>query len=152
MISSLRPTPGPTPGAVPFALPAAKARRAADLYTSGPVAPRAGLLRCPPSPERDARVAACVNKVMARINALPRDERVRAKVGQMIQYASEAIAGPDGGWKDFEQKVRAGQVGSFLYAGDKAQADRFQRIAVEESPLGIPLLFAWDVIHGLRTI
>ncbi len=89
---------------------------------------------------------------MTRIDALPREERVRTKVGQMIQWASEAIAGPDGGWKDFEQKVRAGQVGSFLYAGDKSQADRFQRIAVEESPLGIPLLFAWDVIHGLRTI
>ncbi|HSI03451.1 MAG TPA: glycoside hydrolase family 3 N-terminal domain-containing protein, partial [Myxococcota bacterium] len=120
----------------------------------GRVAPRDGLRRAEPSKERDAAVQACVDKVMKRIDALPAGERIRAKVGQMIQYAYEAFTGPERGeqMKAFEQRVREGQVSSFLYAGDPNEARRYQRIAVEESPLGIPLLFAWDVIHGMRTM
>lgn len=120
----------------------------------GRVAPRDGLRRAQPSQERDAAVQACVDKVMKRIDALPEAERIRAKVGQMNQYAVEAFTGPDRGEKlaAFEQRIREGQVSSFLYAGDPKEARRYQRIAVEESPLGIPLLFAWDVIHGMRTI
>ncbi len=120
----------------------------------GRVAPRDGLRRAQPSKERDAAVQACVDKVMKRIDALPQTERVRAKVGQMIQYAYEAFTGPERGEKTkaFEQRIREGQVSSFLYAGDPKEARRYQQIAIEESPLGIPLLFAWDVIHGMRTI
>src|SRR5262249_24138517 len=47
---------------------------------------------------------------------------------------------------------REGKIGSFLYASDPVQARRLQQIAIEESPLGIPLLYAWDVIHGMHTI
>ncbi len=120
----------------------------------GRVAPREGLRRSQPSAERDAAVQACVDKVMKRIDALPARERISAKVGQMIQYAYEAFTGPERGekMKAFEQRIREGQVSSFLYAGDPKEARRYQQIAVEESPLGIPLLFAWDVIHGMRTM
>ncbi|MEX2088797.1 MAG: beta-glucosidase BglX [Bacteroidota bacterium] len=53
-----------------------------------------------------------------------------------------------------EQKemVRRGQVGSFLNCTGAQTLREIQRIAVEESRLGIPLIFAYDVIHGYRTI
>lgn len=51
-----------------------------------------------------------------------------------------------------EEDVRAGRIGSFLGVHGAANTRSLQRIAVEESRLGIPLLFAYDVIHGFRTI
>ena len=53
--------------------------------------------------------------------------------------------------RDFhEDEVRAGKVGSFLLNNPK-KANELQRIAVEESRMGIPLIYGLDVIHGFRT-
>jgi beta-glucosidase len=51
-----------------------------------------------------------------------------------------------------EADVRAGKIGAFLslYGADVTR--KMQRIAVEESRLHIPLVFGYDVIHGMRTI
>ena len=55
--------------------------------------------------------------------------------------------------KDFhEDDLRAGKIGSYNGVGDALTANRLQKIAVEESRLGIPLLFGYDVIHGFRTV
>ncbi len=74
------------------------------------------------------------------------------KLGQLNQLPSAwSDTGPRaqaGG----EDEVRAGRVGSFLSMWGADNTLRLQRIAVEESRLGIPLLFAHDVIHGFRTI
>ena len=43
-------------------------------------------------------------------------------------------------------------MGSYNGIGDIETANRLQKIAVEETRLGIPLLFGYDVIHGFRTI
>lgn len=48
--------------------------------------------------------------------------------------------------------VRAGKVGSYLHVAGAEPLRELQRVAVEESRLGIPLLFAMDVVHGYRTI
>lgn len=49
--------------------------------------------------------------------------------------------------------VIAGGIGSFLGAApDAGLRNRLQRLAVEESRLGIPLIFGFDTIHGFRTI
>jgi len=48
--------------------------------------------------------------------------------------------------------VRAGSVGSYLHVAGAEPLGRLQKVAVEESRLGIPLLFAMDVVHGYRTI
>ena len=47
--------------------------------------------------------------------------------------------------------IAAGQVGSFLNVSGE-NANRYQKIAVEQSRLKIPLMFGLDVIHGYRTI
>lgn len=55
--------------------------------------------------------------------------------------------------QDFhEEDLRAGKVGSYNGVGDSATVNRLQKIAVEETRLGIPLLFGYDVIHGFRTV
>ena len=51
-----------------------------------------------------------------------------------------------------EDDVRAGKVGSFIGIKDAETANHFQKIAVEESRLGIPLIMGFDVIHGHKTI
>jgi beta-glucosidase len=50
-----------------------------------------------------------------------------------------------------EQEVRKG-LGSVLSVTDPTRIRELQRIAVEESRLKIPMLFAFDTIHGFRTI
>ena len=54
--------------------------------------------------------------------------------------------------KMVEGSVTAGGATSLLFVTDPAEINRLQRLAVEDSRLGIPLLFGFDVIHGLRTI
>ncbi len=66
------------------------------------------------------------------------------KIGQMTQVC--------GGWysEDLENQVRNG-AGSMLNSVG-AEANHYQRIAVEETRLGIPMIFGRDIIHGFRTI
>ncbi len=54
--------------------------------------------------------------------------------------------------KMVEGAVEAGGATSLLFVTDPAEINRLQRLAIEGSRLGIPLLFGFDVIHGLRTI
>ena len=50
------------------------------------------------------------------------------------------------------EKVRRGEIGSYLHVAGAEPLGELQRVAVEESRLGIPLLFAMDVVHGYQTI
>ena len=67
------------------------------------------------------------------------------KIGQLNQLSPR-------GFGEFALAVREGRVGSVLNEVDPEVISRLQHIAVEESRLGIPLVFARDVIHGFRTI
>lgn len=51
-----------------------------------------------------------------------------------------------------ESALREGVAGSLLFVTDPAEINRLQRLAVDGNRLGIPVLFGFDVIHGLRTI
>ncbi|HEX6042798.1 glycoside hydrolase family 3 N-terminal domain-containing protein, partial [Longimicrobium sp.] len=99
----------------------------------------------PATPGGDLREAAFVDSVLA-LMTLPE------KLGQVNQYAGSW--GPNGVIVDstVERQVRSGQVGSFLSVWGVDATRRLQRIAVEQSRLKIPLLFAQDVIHGFRTV
>ncbi|MEO7124067.1 MAG: glycoside hydrolase family 3 N-terminal domain-containing protein [Lacisediminihabitans sp.] len=50
-----------------------------------------------------------------------------------------------------ENAIISGGAGSVLFVKEVALANKLQRLAVEKSRLGIPLLFGFDVIHGMRT-
>ena len=70
------------------------------------------------------------------------------KLGQMTQIA---VNGPSDG-VSFEDHIRKGEVGSFQSTTDPERISHLQHIAVEQSRLHIPLSFAFDVIHGFRTV
>lgn len=73
---------------------------------------------------------------------------LQEKIGQMVQ-----VAGPKGDIPNaLRQQLREGRIGSILNVTDPAISCELQRIAVEESRLGIPLIMGRDVIHGYRTI
>ncbi len=86
------------------------------------------------------------------ISGLLEKMTLEEKLGQLTQYSGRwATTGPDvpqGG----DAEVRAGRVGSFLNIFGAEAVCRVQKMAVEESRLGIPLLFGHDVIHGFRTL
>jgi beta-glucosidase len=70
------------------------------------------------------------------------------KIGQLVQVNAQGGTLPDA----LRQRVREGRIGSMLNEIVPAASLELQRIAVEESRLGIPLLMGRDVIHGYRTI
>ena len=89
-------------------------------------------------------------EIRARVDDLLAQMSVEEKAGQLTQYFTFSRA-PDEVAR-VEDEVRAGRAGSLLFVSKAEEIDRLQRIAVEQSRLGIPLLFGYDVIHGLRTI
>jgi len=56
------------------------------------------------------------------------------------------------GAAEVREQIRAGRVGALFNGVGAAEGREAQRIAVEESRLGIPLLLGADVIHGMRTV
>ncbi|MBW6533449.1 MAG: beta-glucosidase BglX [Mariniphaga sp.] len=70
------------------------------------------------------------------------------KIGQMFQAADGFYSSEE----ELKKAVREGRVGSFLNIQGAERVAEIQRMAKEESRLGIPLLFGRDVIHGYRTI
>jgi beta-glucosidase len=89
----------------------------------------------------DAEVAARVETILGRMS-------LEEKIGQLTQLgAAPFLKGPNPA-----DVIRKGGAGSVLWLTDRKQFNALQKIAVEESPSKIPLLFALDVIHGYRTI
>ncbi|AZM56947.1 glycosyl hydrolase [Streptomyces sp. WAC 01529] len=87
-----------------------------------------------------------------RIRGLLARMTVEEKLGQLQQLPWAWETGPGGGaTKDVEDAARAGRLGSVLSVYGAKTTNALQRIAVEESRLGIPLLFGLDVIHGFWT-
>ena len=83
-----------------------------------------------------------------RVNALLAHMTLAEKIGQMSQLDASHDYAPD----YLADALRAGGVGSVLNVVDVNIVNELQRIAVEESRLGIPLLVGRDVIHGFKTI
>jgi beta-glucosidase len=94
-----------------------------------------------PSVPTEAEVAARVEAILGRMS-------LEEKVGQLAQIGGASfVPGPKP-----EEVIRKGGAGSVLWLNETDKFNELQKIAVEESPSGIPLLFALDVIHGYRTI
>lgn len=86
--------------------------------------------------------AATEQKVEALLSKMTLEE----KLGQMNQISSY------GNIEDMSGLIKKGEIGSILNEVDPVRVNALQRVAVEESRLGIPLLMARDVIHGFKTI
>ncbi|MCK5135418.1 MAG: glycoside hydrolase family 3 C-terminal domain-containing protein [Bacteroidales bacterium] len=74
------------------------------------------------------------------------------KLGQLTLYTSDwDVTGPTIR-PDYMDDIRSGKCGNIFNAHTVAYNKKLQRIAVEETRLGIPLMFGYDVIHGHKTI
>lgn len=114
-------------------------------------------------PYRDAGLP-----VEARVEDLLSRLTIEEKAGQLTQYFYLGVPELPEGFdieslppehrafvelpKLVEAEMAKGHVGSALFVHDPATINRLQQIAVEQTRFGIPLLFGFDVVHGLRTI
>ncbi|WP_136688964.1 glycoside hydrolase family 3 N-terminal domain-containing protein [Halorhabdus amylolytica] len=87
-----------------------------------------------------------------RVEELLSEMTVEEKVGQLNQRSVSFVMGPEDGNEDLEAAIADGEIGSVLNAEGLEAKQHLQEFAVEESRLGIPLLMAFDVIHGYRTV
>jgi len=89
----------------------------------------------------------------SRVRALLEKMTLEEKIGQLVQRAGGRSKALNSLLDEAElERVRAGRVGSYLHVAGAEPLGKLQKVAVEESRLGIPLLFAMDVVHGYRTI
>ena len=118
-------------------------------------------------PRHEDAVSRRVDDLVARMS-------IAEKAGQLTQYFHfGALPGSGGGTSptgpqtgstgaeglqpsqqaaQVEAAAGRGEVGSLLFVTDPAEVNRLQRLVIEGSRQGIPALFGFDVIHGLRTI
>ncbi|MGB5419135.1 glycoside hydrolase family 3 N-terminal domain-containing protein, partial [Algibacter sp.] len=87
-----------------------------------------------------------------KVDSLMQLMTLQEKIGQTVMYGGHwdqtgPVVGSDNG-----KFIREGNMGAMLNAMSVKGTRDLQKIAVEETRLGIPLLFGYDVIHGHRTI
>jgi beta-glucosidase len=89
---------------------------------------------------------------MGRIDALLQKMTLEEKIGQLNMVAASRVVTGPGELLDLQEGIRTGRIGNLLnlWGADKTRA--VQRLAIEESRLGVPLLMGLDVIHGHHTI
>src|SRR5580658_9137179 len=89
---------------------------------------------------------------MGRIDTLLATMTVAEKIGQLNMVASSGVVTGPGELHDLHEGIRAGRIGNLLNLWGADETRAVQRLAVEQSRLGVPLLMGLDVIHGHRTI
>lgn len=103
------------------------------------------------------------NWIRERVDALLGKMSVEEKAGQLTQYfyfgfMRDLPPGDEAGplVSNQPQRVEAalarGEAGSLLFVTEPAEINRLQQLALAGSRHGIPAIFGFDVIHGLRTI
>lgn len=90
--------------------------------------------------------------VPASIRTLLGRMTLAEKIGQLSMLSGDYTATGPTLSPDYLEAVRAGRCGSLLNLWGSGPVRELQRIAVEHSRLGIPLVFGFDVLHGHRTI
>ncbi len=107
-------------------------------------APLVFALSC--APQKTASTIGADASVEDRVESLLSKMTLAEKIGQMNQVSA------GGDVANYAEVIRNGQVGSILNEVDPVKINEYQRLSVEESRLGIPLLVGRDVIHGFHTI
>ena len=85
------------------------------------------------------------------VDALMRRMTLEEKIGQLNLPSAGDITTGQAKSSDIAEKIRRGEVGGLFNIKGVEKIRDVQRIAVEESRLGIPLIFGMDVIHGYET-
>lgn len=87
-----------------------------------------------------------------KVEAIFDQMTLEEKIGQLNLLTPGGTVTGEVVSKDVEKKIKAGHVGGIFGMRGAAKTREAQRIAVEESRLGIPILIGLDVIHGHQTI
>ncbi len=107
---------------------------------------------CEPKAERTTISEETEQKIDSLLKLMTIDE----KIGQLNQFTSQwEMTGPAPENMDtmlIYNMIKNGQLGSMLNVTGVKAARKVQRWAVDSSRLGIPLILAYDVIHGYRTM
>ena len=93
-------------------------------------------------------------QIYKKVDALMKKMTLQEKIGQLQQLTSSKgeITGPEGEKLNVEEFIRRGMCGSMLSLKSAKDVAHYQNIAVNESRLGIPILFGYDIIHGCRIV
>lgn len=92
------------------------------------------------------------SRIDERVDSVLALMTLEEKIGQMVLYTSDwDVTGPTMR-QNYLDDIRKGHCGNIFNAHTVAYTRKLQKVAVEESRLGIPLLFGYDVIHGHKTI
>lgn len=90
--------------------------------------------------------------IQRKIDSLLNVMTLEEKVGQMVLFTSDwDVTGPTMK-SDYLDDIRTGKCGNIFNAHTTGFVKEIQRVAVEESRLGIPVMFGYDVVHGHRTV
>jgi len=92
----------------------------------------------------DAEMDRFINDLMSKMT-------LEEKIGQLNLPSSGDITTGQAKSSNIAEKIKLGQVGGLFNIKGVDKIRDVQRVAVEESRLGIPLIFAMDVIHGYET-
>ena len=93
-----------------------------------------------------------IKDVDPRVESLLREMTLDEKIGQMVLFTSDwDVTGPTI-HEGYLEDIRSGRCGNIFNAYTTDYIRELQRVAVEESRLGIPLMFGYDVVHGHKTI
>ncbi len=99
----------------------------------------------------DSEEQAVKSSLERKVDSILINMSLEEKIGQTCQRGtSSRVKGELS--EELKDAVRKGKIGSMINVMNKDYVEELQRIAVEESPNGIPLIFGRDVIHGFKTI
>lgn len=102
-------------------------------------------LSCTPEDSKKARMDRYIDGLMSQMT-------VDEKIGQLNLPVTGEIVTGQAKSSNVAERIKAGEVGGLFNLKGVGNIREVQRIAVEESRLGIPLLFGMDVIHGYETV
>ena len=90
---------------------------------------------------------------MTLIENLLLDMTLDEKIGQLTMGNRAGLIHSDNRDEtDLLREIRAGRIGSLVGTHGWDATTRLQRVALEETRLGIPLIFGFDVLHGYRSV
>ncbi len=87
-----------------------------------------------------------------KIDSLMRVMTIEEKIGQLNLPSSGQIITGQASNSNISERIRRGEVGGLFNIKGVERIREVQKLAVEESRLGIPLIFGMDVIHGYETV
>ncbi len=92
------------------------------------------------------------NAFTSRVDSVLALMTIEEKLGQLNLPSAGEITTGQASNADIAAKIKEGKVGGLFNIRTAEKISEVQRVAVEESRLGIPLIFAMDVIHGYKTV